>query len=102
MLDELGWLSVQQMISYSTLLAIFRIRQTKEPEDLASILTRENITGHIRMKNMELGLYWDSFIFREAVSLNKLPLNLSKEVRIRNFKFGLRVWVKENIIRFVD
>ena len=68
MLDKLGWLSVQQMISYHTLLAIFRIRQTKEPEDLASILTRENITGHIRMKNIELGLYRENFIFRGAVS----------------------------------
>ena len=102
MLDKLGWLSVQQMISYHTLLAIFRMRQTKEPEDLASILTRENITGHIRMKNIELGLYRESFIFRGAVSWSKLPLNLRKEVKIRNFKIGLRVWVKENIIRFVD
>ena len=54
------------------------------------------------MKNIELGLYRESFIFRGAVSWNKLPLNLRKEVKIRNFKIGLRVWVKENIIRFVD
>ena len=69
---------------------------------MASILTKENITGHIRMKNIELGLYRESFIFRGAVSWSKLPLNLRKEVKIRNFKIGLRVWVKENIIRFVD
>ena len=102
MLEKLGWLSVQQLISYHTLLTIFRIRLTKEPKDLANILSMETITGHIRMKNTSLKLYRDSLIFRGAISWNRLPLCLKKEVRIRNFKNGLRKWVEENITRFAD
>ena len=50
-------MTVQQLISYHTLIVIYRIRQSKQPEFLAKKLTHENRQGHIIAKNIELGLY---------------------------------------------
>ena len=102
MFDKLDWLTVQQLIAYHTLIAVFRIRQTREPEDLATILSRENNTKHIIMKNTNLVLYRQSFMFRGAVLWNRLTLDLRKETTIMQFKRNLRGWIKENVSRFND
>ena len=102
MFDKLGWMTVQQLIAYHTLIAVFRIRQTREPEDLAAIMSRENNTKHIIMKNSDLGLYRDSFVFRGALLWNKLPLKLRKETEIKYFKTDLRVWIGNYVTRFDD
>ena len=65
--DKLGWLTVQQLIAYHTLIAVFKIRRTGEPEELARALSRENHNGHIMMKNTVLVLYRRSFMFRGAM-----------------------------------
>jgi hypothetical protein len=79
---------------------VFRIRQSREPEDLAGILSRDNNTGHIIMKNTQLGLYRDSFVFRVSVLWNRLPNDLRKETKIKKFKKGVRSWVDDNVARF--
>ena len=81
---------------------MFRIRQTREPEDLATILSRENNNKHIIMKNSDLVLYRDSFVFRGALLWNKLPLKLRKETEIKYFKTDLRVWIGNYVTRFDD
>ena len=37
---RLNWLTINQLISYHTLISIFKIRETKEPEYLADFLCR--------------------------------------------------------------
>ena len=49
--DQLGWLTVKQLILYHTLLTVYRVRNTQEPEYLASILRRENYYGKIIIPN---------------------------------------------------
>ena len=100
MFDKLGWLTVQQLIAYHTLITVFRIRLTKEPEDLATILSKDNISGHIIMKNTQLGLYRESFVFRGAVLWNRMPLSLRKETKLGVFKKNIKQWVENNIPRF--
>ena len=102
MFNKLGWLTVQQLTVYHTLITVFRIKKSREPEHLASILGKENIFGHIVMKNTRLGLYRDSFIFRGATSWNKLPMELRVEEKISKFKRGLKSWVEENVDRFAS
>ena len=36
--DKLGWLTVLQLIAYHTLLAVFKIKHSGEPEDMATTL----------------------------------------------------------------
>ena len=100
MFDKLGWLTVQQLIGYHTLITVFRIRLNKEPEDLAIILSQDNITGHIIMKNTQLGLYRESFVFRGAMLWNRLPLSLRKETKLGVFKKNIKQWVENSIPRF--
>ena len=73
MFDKLGWMTVQQLIAYHTLIAIYRIRESKEPEHFADILTKDNRYGHIFMKNTVLGLYRNSFVFRGTLLWSRLP-----------------------------
>ena len=53
--DRLGWLTVQQLIAYHTIIAVYRVRESKEPERLANFLTRDNMFGSIIIKNTSLG-----------------------------------------------
>ena len=101
MFIKLKWLTVYQLIAYHTLIAVFRVRQSKEPEYLAGILTRDNRQGNIVMENTRLVLYRDSFVFRGSVMWNELPKTLKTEKKIARFKLGLRKWVLENIPGFL-
>ena len=98
--NKLGWLTVLQLIAYHTLVSVFKTRLSGEPEDLAITLSRDNNTGHIIMKNVVLGLYRKSFIFRGALLWNRLPSNIRKEIKIAKFKKAVKVWVAENVDRF--
>ena len=100
MFDKLGWMTVQQLIAYHTLIAIYRIRQSKEPEHLADILTRDNIYGRIILKNSKLGLYRNSFAYRGSLLWNKLLEALRKLEKIGKFKKNVREWVESNVDRF--
>ena len=99
MFDKLAWLTVQQLIAYHTLITVYRIRKSQEPEYLFGILGRDNSTGHIIMKNKQLGLYRNGFIFRGSVLWNKLPKEIRFETKMGKFKKGLRKWVFDNVAR---
>ena len=53
------------------------------------------------MKNTELGLYRNSFVFRGSLLWNKLPGTLKTQKKISRFKPGLKEWVTHNIPRFL-
>ena len=102
MFDELGWLSVKQLILYHTLLTVFRIRKSQEPEYLASILSRDNHYGKIIIPNINLSLYRKSFGFRGASNWNSLPSALRQMEHIGTFKRELKAWIKKETPRFLD
>ena len=95
--DKLGWLTVEQLIAYHTLIAIYRIRMKKEPEYLAGYLLRDNLYGRIIVENSTLGLYRNSFIYRGSTLWNKLPRDLRSEMKIGVFKRKLKRLVEANI-----
>ena len=64
MYDKLGWLTVNQLVRYHTLLAVYRIRMSKEPEYLAASLCNENRNGKIIVQNTKLTLTQKSFKVR--------------------------------------
>ena len=100
MFDKLGWMTVQQLIAYHTLIAIYRIRQSKDPEHLADTLTRVIIYGRIILKNSILVLYRNSFAYRGSLLWSKLPEALRKLEKIGKFKKNAREWVESNVGRF--
>ena len=102
MYDKLNWLTVSQLIVYHTLLSVHRIRQTEEPEYLASILgnNARQAGGRIILQKSRLELHRKSFTYRGAKQWNKLPPDLRKEPKLSKFKIRLRKWVKKNLVRF--
>ena len=90
------------MIVYHTLLCVYRIRKTREPEYLASILCRDSLhgSGRIIVENIKLELQRDSFTYRGAMHWNKLPPDLRLEPKLNKFKSGLKEWIAENVERF--
>ena len=100
--DKVKWLTVRQLIAYHTLLAVYRIRTSKEPEYLHGLLARDNHNGHIIVKNVQLGLCRSSFVFRGAVLWNKVPRSIRLNHQENSFKSALVKWVKENVSRFED
>ena len=100
MFSMLGWMTVQQLIVYHTVLAVYRIRNSREPEYLARALNRDNYRGNIVVQNTRLGLYKKSFILRGSTLWNDLPKELRKTKKIGSFKKEVRRWIMNNISRF--
>ena len=97
MYDELGWLTVNQLVRYHTLLAVYRIRQSGEPEYLASSLCNDNRNGKLIVQNTNLTLAKKSFKIRGACNWNALPANIRHLQEIGIFKKELKSWIKKNV-----
>ena len=99
---KLGWLSVNQLISYHDLITVFRIRNSSEPEYLAEFLRNDNRNGSIVVPNQRLSVTQKSFVFRGSTLWNQLPLNVRNSAKIGSFKRGVKQWIISNIDQFLD
>ena len=102
MFDKLGWLTVNQLIFYHTVISVFKIRSSKEPEHLDSILNKDSRNSRIIIPNLNLRVAQKSFTLRGANSWNQLPFSIIKSTKIGTFKKLARKWIHENIPRFLD
>ena len=102
MYSKLKWLTVNQLITYHTLLTIFKIRKCGEPEYLAKFLKNDNRAGRIIVPNTQLSLAKKSFVWRGSEQWNLLSSQLRDSTKIGHFKRGARNWVLENIPPFLD
>jgi hypothetical protein len=102
MYDRLGWLTVNQLITYHTLLAVYRVRLTGEPEYLAESLCNVNRNGHIIFKSTQLTLLKKSFKFRGACNWNGLPNSIRILKNMGAFKKAVKIWIKQHVPRFLD
>ena len=97
---EIGWLTVNQLIFYHTALSTYRIRQSREPEYLSSIMSRNNLTERIIVSNTTPTLAKNSFSFRGSTQWNSLPENIRKIQQISQFKTQLKKWILMNVAQF--
>ena len=102
MFNYLDWLTVTQMIRYFTLIAVYRIQKTKEPEYFSGTFSNLNHRGKIIIQNTRLSLAKNSFRIRGGVDWNLLPSSVKNEANVSSFKKSLRKWVKENTPQFLD
>ena len=98
--DQLNWMTVKQQIFYHSALAIYRVRQSQEPEYLSSKVTRENCRGNIAIPVTRLSLALKSFCFRGAVQWNSIPFEIRNNNLLGKFKKDLRQWICENVEQF--
>ena len=102
MYEKLGWLTINQLVEYHTLVSVFRIRLNKEPEYLASILCNEAHNGRILLPRPNLELAEKSFTIRGARLWNSLPADIKVEKKMSKFKVMVKLWIEKNTPRFVD
>ena len=98
--DKLKWMTVNLLVQYYTILAVYRIRQCKEPEDLAFYLTKENRNENIIVPQSNMELYRKSFIYRSIICWNKVPKEIRMIQDLFNFKTQLKKWMKTEIEKF--
>ena len=102
MYKKLDWLTVNQLVKYHSLIAVFKIRKTKEPEYLSRFLCRDSRYGKIMFEKVQLKVATRSFIFRSSESWNSLPFAVKSCQKIGVFKSKLRKWIQENVQMFLD
>ena len=100
MFEELKWMTIRQLVAYHTLLPVYRIRVSGQPEYLASLLTKENARGQILVRNSRLELYRKSFIPRGSNLWNKLPVNIRTMPTLASFKKAVRKWIDHHVNMF--
>ena len=98
----LGWLSVNQLVFYHSMLSTFRIRQSGEPEYLSNLQARDGRTGRIIISNTTLTLAKRSYSYRASAQWNSIPDNNRNIRRVSQFKVQLRKWILLHVDQFVD
>ena len=102
MYRKLDWLTVNQLITFHSLITIFKIRKSGEPEYLSSFLSNDSRYGKIMFEKIHLKVATRSFVFRGSECWNLLPHTMRNCQKIGQFKPKLRKWIKENVAMFLD
>ena len=102
MFNKLGWLTIIQLEYYHTLISVFKIRKSGEPEYLATRLLKDSRNRRIMIPNLELKLAQNSFTIRGADYWNRLPENIRKQEKIGTFKKLAKKRILKNVHRFLD
>ena len=98
---KVGWLTVNQLVFYHSALCTYRIRESKEPEYLHEVMSRDNRAGNIIVPNTTLSLAKNSYCYQAATQWNTIPVYIRTNKKIRQFKFQLKEWILR-MFHFVD
>ena len=90
------------MSVYYTLIMVYKIRESGQPEYLARFLKDDGRSNRIRRCNTKLTLALQSFTFRGAQLWNTLPLSIRSSSNVRFFKLQARKWIEQNVPRFME
>ena len=74
MYDKLNWMTINQLIAYHSLLAVYKLRQQKEPGYLANWVCNDSRNGRIMIPTTNLTVTNESFCFRGPTMWNILPI----------------------------
>ena len=104
-LHQCGWLSVQQLVVYHTVVMVYKILKNQSPSYLYSMFstnynygTRQAGSGMIRStRTPTLDLASCSFRYRATVMYNDLPLYLREKSTLSGFKLATKDWIRSNI-----
>ena len=107
LLKECGWLSVRQLIFYTTVLSVHKTIVHKMPEVLYEKLTsgrkyetrgaKKNIVERTSVEASRLNIASTSYRWRGHQQHTSLPESLKEERDINIFKNRLKSWIRNNI-----
>ena len=99
---QVGWMTVNQLVYYHSALSTYRIRQSHEPEYLASIMNEKNRANRMIIPNSKLTLGKNSYCLPGSTQWNKLPESFRNIPKISQFKSKLKKWIQQNVPQFQD
>ena len=105
MLQQIGWLSVRQMIAYHSLILVYKAKQDKKPTYIYDkISTPFNVNTRLARSNgikenwrMKSKIGKQSFIARATTEWNRLPPDIRTTSSLKIFKKKLRIYVRQNL-----
>ena len=106
LLRQCGWMSVNQLVFYHSVLLVYKVRQCKGPKYLYTMhnswsypyCTRQAETGLVRVLNKpKLELTRESYRWRSANSFNQLPADIRTSRKIEAFKNKVKPWIMNNV-----
>ena len=106
LLHQCGWLSVNQLIFYHSVLLIYKVRLSKTPRYLHMMhnswsyqyKTRQAESGLIKLvARPKLELTKSSFRYRGANQYNQLPAEIRSCESLPSFKVKAKNWIKDNV-----
>ena len=105
LLTQCGWLSINQLVIYHSLLQIYKTRMSEKPGYLHEIIskpfpaeTRLSKSGGIKYtERVRSDLGQSNFTFRAITQWNDLPPHIRQMPKLPQFKTHLKSWVKANI-----
>ena len=105
LLQQCGWLSINQLIFFHNVLQVFKTRETKRPGYLYKKFsadfgaqTRMARSNGIKINNRiksDLGL--NNFTHVAAKQWNILPITLRMSPKLSTFKSQVKTWIKDNV-----
>ena len=103
LLKQCGWLSVNQLVFFHTVVLLFKSRQNHSPKYLFEMSsselhynTRAENPGKLRVSaeyTPEQGLNWNSYKWRSVRYWNQLPPDITLINNLPKFKMKLKSWV---------
>ena len=105
LLNQVGWLSVNQLIFYHSVLQIYKVNKAQTPKYLDSMFswtyiynTRQAVGGVIRLVGKpRLDVTKNSFRWRAANQYNQLPAEIRRCQTLASFKTNAKTCIKENV-----
>ena len=104
MLLQVGWLSVRQMITFHSLVLVFKAKLEKRPVYLhGQVSTSFNVNTRLALNNgirearrIRSTIGQQSFLPRTVNQWNSLPQNIRTIPSLGKFKIKLKPWVQQN------
>ena len=105
LLRQMGWLSVNQLIFYHSVLLVYKVKMTQRPRYLFNMFswsyqynTRQAESGLIKhLGKLKLDISKNSFKWRAAKDYNQLPVEIRASPTIAFFKSRVKGWIREHI-----
>ena len=107
LLKQCGWLSVNQLIFFHTVVLLYKTLQNQSPEYLLSMAgseynykTRAKDAGTLRLVSSykpDCKLNIQSYRWRSIKCWNQLPQDITSTHNLYKFKVKLKTWVLKNV-----
>ena len=106
LLLQCGWLSVNQLIFYHSVLQVFKVQNNKSPRYLHNMHSSSTYQYNTRLAKTEvikllgkprLKLTENSYKWRAASQFNLLPAEIRNCETLDNFKLKSKAWIKINV-----